>query len=151
MANLTTEQIDELKDKGIITQVIPSEDLAGEDVDSLKIEQFITHTDPSEDIEEAITPSDPISITIAPDCVETADNSGRQIFTATITPESAKPKITWSCPSSKITFEYPPEEEQYYGIVAAVYNDLEFDEELTITASASGTSASCILKREGLH
>lgn len=149
MAKLLKEQIDELKKIGYITEVISSSKLSGNTIDDLKISRFINHVDPSEDIEAAITPSDPISIIITPNHAETLEASGRQIFTAAITPESAKPEITWSCPSNKITFEYPPEGEEYYGIVAAIFNDLELNEKVTITASASGASASCVLKRNG--
>ena len=55
MANLSTDQINELKNKGIITQVIPSASLADNTVDDLKIDELVTITVPSEDIEAAVT------------------------------------------------------------------------------------------------
>ncbi len=57
MANLTKSQIDELKEKGLITQVVPSDDLASKTVDGLKNEKYITQVIPSSDIEESITPN----------------------------------------------------------------------------------------------
>lgn len=61
MANLSTDQINELKNKGIITQVIPSASLVDNTVDDLKIDELVTITVPSEDIEASVTTDNPIS------------------------------------------------------------------------------------------
>ena len=61
MAKLTKTQIDELKEKGFITQVIPSTSLVDNTVDQLKIKTLLTQCDPSADIEAAVTPDDPES------------------------------------------------------------------------------------------
>lgn len=55
MAELTKDQIIELKELGFITHVVPSEGLAGNTVTGLKIDKFITATAPSDSIEEAVT------------------------------------------------------------------------------------------------
>lgn len=59
MANLSKDQIDELKNLGIITTVDNSNDLANQTVDSLKNSKFVTITDPSAVIESAITSPEP--------------------------------------------------------------------------------------------
>ena len=51
---LTIDNINLLKDKKIITHVIPSDQLTDLTVDDLKIKELITLTDPSEVIEESI-------------------------------------------------------------------------------------------------
>lgn len=59
MANLSKDQIDELKNLGIITTVDNSNDLANQTVDSLKNSKFVTITDSSAVIESAITSPEP--------------------------------------------------------------------------------------------
>ena len=61
MANLSKDQIDELKEKGFITQVVPSESLADNTVDQLKLKKFVTKCEPSADIEEAVTHGVPVT------------------------------------------------------------------------------------------
>ena len=53
---LNVNQINILKDKKIITRVIPSDLLTDLTIDDLKIKELITLTDPSEDIEEVLEP-----------------------------------------------------------------------------------------------
>lgn len=60
MAELSKDQIIELKELGFITHVVPSESLAGETVTGLKIDKFITATAPSDSIEEAVTHTIPV-------------------------------------------------------------------------------------------
>ena len=144
MSTLSKTQIDELKNRGFITHVISSDDLVGDTVDGLKNKLVVTSTDKSSDIEEAITP---LSITIDPHEETASPGSGKKTFHAIVTPESAKPKITWSSTSDKITFEYPPEEDpSTYGYVLVHYTDLQNQEEITITATADGVSDSAVLK-----
>ncbi len=57
MAELTKKQIDELKNKGLITSTDNSELLANQSVDDLKYKEYITQVIPSSDIEESITSS----------------------------------------------------------------------------------------------
>ena len=57
MAKLSKEQINELKNKGLITSTDNSELLANQSVDDLKDKEYITQVIPSSDIEESITPS----------------------------------------------------------------------------------------------
>ena len=54
MSKLTKNQIDELKERGFITQVIPSDSLADNTVDDLKIKELVTATDSSKNIESAV-------------------------------------------------------------------------------------------------
>jgi len=55
MTKLSKEQINELKNLGLITSVDSADLLAGNDVDELKYDKYITHTIPSATIEDAVT------------------------------------------------------------------------------------------------
>ena len=57
MANLSTANIDELKNLGLITSTDSAEALASQSVDDLKNKNYVTQVIPSADIEGALTPA----------------------------------------------------------------------------------------------
>lgn len=149
MAKLSTEQINELKEKGFITQVIPSGDLANNTVDELKNKLFITSTDKSNDIENSLTPGGETTITIDPAAVTLTQGSEEitQIRATVTTPDGSKPAITWhSADDTKVTITLPPEGEEYYGMVGlSATNLLGKGEELLVTATANGVTGTCVV------
>ena len=133
MANLTTEQINELKEKGFITQVIPSADLASNTVDELKIDKFVTVTDPSANIEAAVTHEIPVSsITLNP-TTTAVSKGGTVTIEATVLPEDATdPSVTWTSGDPDVALVSDE------GVVTGVNFGTT-----TITATAGNKSATC--------
>lgn len=130
MANLTKAQIDELKEKGLITQVVPSDDLASKTVDGLKNEKYVTVTDPSADIEAAVT-TPVASISVDPTTLSlTVGETGT--ITPTVLPDDATdPSVTWESSD-------PDKASVVDGVVTAIAEGT-----VTITATAGDKSATC--------
>ena len=130
MANLTKAQIDELKEKGLITQVVPSDDLASKTVDGLKNEKYVTVTDPSADIEAAVT-TPVASISVDPTTLSLTVG-GTGTITPTVLPDDATdPSVTWESSD-------PDKASVVDGGVTAIAEGT-----VTITATAGDKSATC--------
>jgi uncharacterized protein YjdB len=141
MANLTKAQIDELKEKGFITQVVPSDDLASKTVDGLKIEEYITVTDPSTDIEADVTHEIPVeSITLNETQIE-CQTGDFDTLLATILPENATDQtVTWTCSDPNVVHIYPGGES---GDNHTCDYEPHTEGNATITATVSDKSATC--------
>lgn len=126
MANLSKEQINELKNLGLITSIDSAEDLMGATVDELKYDKYITHTIPSATIEAAVThgpvvesiqldpyvwyfggtpykPEDntysydtPISICLLNETPSEPESGCLRYILTTILPDDAPKNLTWS-------------------------------------------------------
>ena len=139
MTKLTKAQIDELKEKGFITQVIPSTDLANNTVDDLKDDILITVTDPSADIEAAVTHTVPVSsISLSETqfiCATGEDGS----LIATVLPDNATdPTVTWTTSDSSIVSIVPGEDPCFDCEYLPTSTGIA-----TITATAGDKSATC--------
>lgn len=134
MAKLTQNQIDELKELGFITQVVPSDNLADNTVDDLKIKEFITKTDPSDDIEAAVTEPVVHVESVELDNTELALHVGESAsLVATVLPEDATyPEVTWESSDANIATV------DNNGVVVAAGSG-----SASITATADSKSASC--------
>ena len=131
MAKLTTDQINELKEKGFITQVIPSADLADNTVDELKIKELVTATDSSENIESAVTI--PVSSITLDKSEISLTVEGTETLVVTVEPEYASHKeVSWV--SSDEAIATVDDDGKVTGVAAG---------NATITASAGDKSATC--------
>ena len=132
MANLTKAQIDELKEKGLITQVVPSDDLASKTVDGLKNEKYVTVTDPSVDIETAVTHVIPVeSISLDPTTLSLTIGGTGTIIPTVLPDDATDPSVAWESSD-------PDKASVVDGIVTAIAEGT-----ITITAAAGDKSATC--------
>ena len=143
MANLTKAQIDELKEKGFITQVVPSDDLASKTVDGLKIEEYITVTDPSADIEADVTHDIPVESVTLNETEIVCQAGDFDTLVATVLPENTtEPNVTWTCSDPTKFNTFDPAEAPSHTCAYDPGSDSSVE---TITATAGNKSATCTL------
>lgn len=131
MANLSKAQIEDLKNKGFITQVVASDDLSGKAVNKLKEDLYITHVVPSADLEES-TIIHVTSVTLNKSELSLAV-AANETLTATVLPADAtNPAVTWSSSDNEVATV--DDDGKVVGVKAG---------EATITAAADGKSATC--------
>lgn len=140
MANLTKAQIDELKEKGFITQVVPSADLANNTVDELKIDKLVTITDPSADIEAAVTHDIPVEGISIPETLA-LELGGDGTFTVIFTPKNATNKnvtVVTSDPDIVTVGYYSPSYQEVFLMAGGIGNAT-----ITVTTEDGGFTAEC--------
>lgn len=141
MAKLSVDQINELKEKGFITQVIPSTDLSNNTVDELKINELVTVTDPSANIEAAVTHEIPVESISLNETQVVCASGDFDTLVATVLPENTtEPNVTWTCsdPTKFTTFD--PSAAPSHTCDYEPGNDSSIE---TITATAGDKSVTC--------